>query len=127
MKIPYFDKIIIKIKSIKITKSQWQTFKLMLIISFLLAIVGRYARMILITAPLMEEYVLRLGFYAPESLLEEIKIAIFVLATVKVIVIDTIINLFLLYSCPYFLRMFAKPLATSLFLKLYKFIKGDYR
>jgi len=116
-----------KIKSINITKGQWQIFKLLLIISFLLAIMGRYARMILVTSPLMEEYIVLLGFYAPDSLLEEIKIAIFVLATVKVIIIDTLMNLFLLYSCPYFLRIFAKPLAISVFLRLYKFIKGDYR
>lgn len=108
-------------------KHNIHTFIIILLLSFILAMVGRYARMILVTYPMMISYFPILENYLPSEALTNMRIDILVYATIKVVAIDTIINSVLLYSYIYLLRIFAKPSSIISSLKLYKFFKGDNR
>lgn len=100
---------------------------IVLILSLILAIINRYARMILVTYPMIVSHLPILQQYLPVEALASIKKDILIYATLKVIAIDTTINLVLLYSYIYLLRIFAKPSSIITSLKLYKFFKGDNR
>lgn len=103
------------------------TFIIILVLSFILAIVGRYARMILVTYPMMSVHFPILHQYLPVEALTSIKTDILYYATAKVIAIDTFTKVVLLYSSIYLLRIFAKSSSIVSSLKLYKFFKGDNR
>tara|TARA_R110000796_G_scaffold10941_5_gene36664 strand:+ start:1333 stop:1665 length:333 start_codon:yes stop_codon:yes gene_type:complete len=109
------------------TKKRINTFLILLIISLVLAGFNRVVRMILVTYPLWEFHLVTLKFYVPIEEIAAIKHSIMVWATSRVILIDTLHNLALLYLAPYILRFFAKPFAIKESAKLYKFFKGDFR
>lgn len=109
------------------TKKRINTFLILLIISLAIAGFNRIVRMYLVTAPLWEFHLVTLKMYVPIEEIAAIKHSIVVWATSRVILIDTLHNLALLYLAPYVLRFFAKPFAIKESAKLHKFFKGDFR
>tara|TARA_R110001632_G_scaffold155400_1_gene273591 strand:+ start:1131 stop:1463 length:333 start_codon:yes stop_codon:yes gene_type:complete len=103
------------------------TFLILLAISLILAGFNRVVRMLLVTAPLWEFHLVTLKLYLPIKEIEAIKHSIMVWATSRVVLIDTLHNLALLYLAPYVLRFFAKPFAIKESARLHKFLKGDFR
>ena len=109
------------------TKRKINTLLILLIISLVLAGLNRAARMILVTYPLWDFHLFTLKMYVPTEEIAAIKNSIMLWATSRVILIDTLHNLVLLYLSPYVLRFFAKQFATKESAKLHKFFKGDFR
>tara|TARA_R110000850_G_scaffold146533_3_gene268671 strand:- start:607 stop:858 length:252 start_codon:yes stop_codon:yes gene_type:complete len=83
--------------------------------------------MYLVTAPLWEFHLVTLKMYVPIAEIAAIKHSVMIWATSRVVLIDTLHNLALLYIAPYVLRFFAKQFAIKESTKLHKFFKGDYR
>ena len=109
------------------TKRGINTFLILFIISLTLSGFNRVARMMLVTSPLWDFHLVTLKIYLPIKEIEEIKHSIMVWATSRVILLDTLHNLALLYMTPYLLRFFAKPFAIKESARLHKFLKGDFR
>tara|TARA_R110002073_G_scaffold7652_1_gene43337 strand:- start:2776 stop:3105 length:330 start_codon:yes stop_codon:yes gene_type:complete len=107
------------------TNKRINTFLILLLISLILAGFNRVVRMALVTAPLWEFHLVTLKMYIPSSEIASIKYSIQVWATSRVILIDTLHNLALLYIAPYALRILAKKFSIRESENLSKFFKGE--
>ena len=106
-------------------RSKLSIFIILLIVSLALAGFNRVVRMFLVTAPLWDFHLATLQLYMPKVEIASIKYSIQVWATSRVILIDTLHNLALLYITPYLLRFFAKRFAIKQSARLHRFFKGE--
>ena len=108
-------------------KDKWKTFLILLGFSIIIAFSNRLARMVIVTYPLWEFHLATFSLYMSMEEIAAIKNSILVWATSRVILVDTLFNMFYLYTTPFVLRVFAKKFSIKGSLKLHNFFKGDYK
>ena len=96
------------------------------LISIILAITARLLRMEFVTASMLSEFIPLLTCI-DVNLLEEITRNILFTATVKVILIDTLFNVFIVYLIPVVLKTGFRQEAIVICRNFMKYLTGDYR
>ena len=103
--------------------NKWKTFLTLLFFAAAIAFFNRISRMILVTYPLMDFHFLTMKVYMPLEEIKAIRYNVTIWATSRVLAIDTLWNLFLLYLVPHLMRIFARDFSIISTLKLHKFFK----